>query len=78
MPDVVMSIREGMKKLVLLKHDDDRGGGPAYINTHWFNPGNNKNTGNKKIVQFDLWWTVQGYLIEFLHMIICFGFGWYS
>lgn len=49
MPDVVMSIREGMKKLVLLKHDDDHGGGPAHINTHWFNPGNNKNTGNKKI-----------------------------
>lgn len=77
MPDILISIRDGMKKLLLLKHDDGRGGGPAHINTHRFNPGNNKNAGNKRIVQFDLCWSVQGYLIEFLHMMISFGFGWY-
>lgn len=64
MPDILISIRDGMKKLLLLKHDDGRGGGPAHINTHRFNPGNNKNAGNKRIVQFDLCWSVQGYLIQ--------------
>lgn len=80
MPDVVISIREGMQKLVLLKHDDGRGGGPARIYTH---PSSILEIIKKcwKQKGSAVWSVMESaglFNTEFLHMIISFGLGWCS